>query len=120
MLRAVAALDTEQVREGDAELSEARLHYVEAGEGPLVVLLHGFPEFWYSWRFQIPALAAAGFRVVAPDMRGYNTSSKPQGVAAYDVDRLALDVRDLVQERGTQAARVAVMTGAPRLHGSRR
>ena len=50
------------------DLGEVRLHYVEAGEGPLVVLLHGFPEFWYSWRFQIPALAGAGFRVVAPDM----------------------------------------------------
>jgi epoxide hydrolase 4 len=103
----VAALGTDHLREGYAELSETRLHYVEAGEGPLVVLLHGFPEFWYGWRFQIPALAAAGFRVVAPDMRGYNTSSKPPGVAAYDVDRLAVDVRDLIQERGAQAARVA-------------
>jgi len=107
MLDAVAALGTDQLREGYADLSETRLHYVEAGEGPLVVLLHGFPEFWYGWRLQIPALAAAGFRVVAPDMRGYNTSSKPPGVAAYDVDRLAVDVRDLIQERGAQAARVA-------------
>jgi epoxide hydrolase 4 len=103
----VAPLGTDDLREGYADLSETRLHYVEAGEGPLVVLLHGFPEFWYGWRFQIPALAAAGFRVVAPDMRGYNTSSKPPGVAAYDVDRLAVDVRDLIQERGAQAARVA-------------
>src|SRR6059058_4801615 len=95
------------LREGYAEIGDQRLHYVEAGEGPLVVLLHGFPEFWYGWRLQIPALAAAGFRVVAPDMRGYNTSSKPPGVAAYDVDRLAVDVRDLIQERGARAARVA-------------
>ena len=58
-----------------------RLHYVEAGDGPLVVLLHGFPEFWYGWRLQIAPLAAAGFRVVAPDLRGYNLSSKPDGVA---------------------------------------
>ena len=107
MLEVVAALGTDQLREDYADLSETRLHYVEAGEGPLVVLLHGFPEFWYGWRFQIPALAAAGFRVVAPDIRGYNTSSKPPGVAAYDVDRLAVDVRDLIQERGAQAARVA-------------
>ena len=57
-----------------------RLHYVEAGDGPLVLLLHGFPEFWYGWRLQIPPLAAAGFRVVAPDTRGYNLSSKPEGV----------------------------------------
>src|SRR5437588_9010294 len=99
MLRAVAATGTDQLRDGYAELGEVRLHYVEAGEGPLVVLLHGFPEFWFGWRFQIPALAAAGFRVVAPDMRGYNLSSRPRGVAAYDVDRLAADVRDLVHER---------------------
>ena len=56
-----------------------RLHYVEAGDGPLIVLLHGFPEFWYGWRLQIQALAAAGFRVVAPDMRGYNLSSTAEG-----------------------------------------
>jgi epoxide hydrolase 4 len=75
------------VREGYAEVGGQRLHYVEAGEGPLVVLLHGFPEFWYGWRRQIRPLAAAGFRVVAPDMRGYNLSSKPGGVAAYDSGR---------------------------------
>ena len=69
------------LREGYAEIGDQRLHYVEAGEGPLVVLLHGFPEFWYGWRQQIEPLAAAGFRVVAPDMRGYNLSSKPDGVA---------------------------------------
>ena len=103
----MTAFDLDQLRHGYAELSEARLHYVEAGEGPLVVLLHGFPEFWYGWRFQIPALAAAGFRVVAPDLRGYNTSSKPRGVAAYDLDRLALDVRDLIRERGARTARLA-------------
>jgi epoxide hydrolase 4 len=88
--------------EGYADLREVRLHYVEAGEGPLVVLLHGFPEFWYGWRHQIPALAARGFRVVAPDLRGYNTSSKPRDVAAYDAERLAGDVRDLVRERGEE------------------
>ena len=58
-----------------ADLGDVRLHYVEAGEGPLV--LHGFPQFWYQWRHQIPALVEAGFRVVAPDMRGYNLSDKP-------------------------------------------
>ena len=70
-----------ELREGYADVGDVRLHYVEAGEGPLVVLLHGFPEFWYGWREQIGPLAAAGFRVVAPDMRGYNLSSKPDGVA---------------------------------------
>jgi epoxide hydrolase 4 len=95
------------VQEGYAELGEVRLHYVEEGEGPLVVLLHGFPEFWFSWRFQIPALAAAGFRVVAPDMRGYNLSSRPSKVAAYDTDRLAADVRGLIRELGAERALLA-------------
>ena len=104
MLPAVAATGTDQLRDGYADLSEVRLHYVEAGEGPLVVLLHGFPEFWFSWRFQLPALAAAGFRAVAPDMRGYNLSSKPAGVSAYDTERLAADVRELILERGAKSA----------------
>jgi epoxide hydrolase 4 len=95
------------VREGYADLSEVQLHYVEAGDGPLVVLLHGFPEFWYGWRLQIKALAAAGFRVVAPDMRGYNLSSRPEDVSDYDIDKLAGDVRDLVSERGAQSAMLA-------------
>jgi pimeloyl-ACP methyl ester carboxylesterase len=95
------------VREGYADLSDVRLHYVEAGEGPLVVLLHGFPEFWYGWRLQIKALAAAGFRVVAPDMRGYNLSSRPKGIRHYDIEKLAGDVRDLVHERGAQSALLA-------------
>jgi epoxide hydrolase 4 len=104
---AVTTLETTELRSGYAELGEVRLHYVEAGEGPLVVLLHGFPELWFSWRFQIPALVAAGFRVVAPDMRGYNLSSKPRGASAYDTDRLAADVRDLIHERGAERALVA-------------
>jgi pimeloyl-ACP methyl ester carboxylesterase len=95
------------MRDGYADVGEVRLHYVEAGEGPLVVLLHGFPEFWYGWRAQIDGLAAAGFRVVAPDLRGYNLSSKPPGVGAYDLDRLAADVRGLVRERGEERACVA-------------
>ena len=92
------------LREGYAEVGDQRLHYVEAGEGPLVVLLHGFPEFWYGWRLQLHPLAAAGFRVVAPDLRGYNLSSKPDGVAAYDSGPLAADIRGLVQERGAHSA----------------
>jgi epoxide hydrolase 4 len=103
----VATLDMAGLRDGYADLGEVRLHYVEAGEGPLVVLLHGFPEFWFSWRFQIPALASAGLRVVAPDMRGYNLSTRPSGVPAYDIDRLAGDVRDLIHERGAKSAFLA-------------
>ncbi len=70
------------------------LNVAEAGpsDGALVILLHGFPEFWFGWRHQIGALAAAGYRVVVPDQRGYNLSDKPKGVAQYDVDRIAADV----------------------------
>ena len=74
------------------------LHIVMAGpsNGPLVLLLHGFPEFWYGWRKQIPALAAAGYHVWAPDQRGYIYSDKPAGIAAYDFETLAKDVVGLI------------------------
>jgi pimeloyl-ACP methyl ester carboxylesterase len=91
----------------EAATNGVRLHYVEAGDGPLVVLLHGFPEFWYSWRHQIPALAAAGFRVIAPDLRGYNESDKPPGVDAYRTETLVDDVDALIRHAG--AARAAVV-----------
>jgi pimeloyl-ACP methyl ester carboxylesterase len=91
-------------REGYADVNDQRLHYVEAGDGPLIVLLHGFPEFWYAWRRQIQPLAAAGFRVIAPDMRGYNLSSKPDGVASYEVDKMAADISGLIKERGARSA----------------
>ncbi len=82
------------------------LHTVQAGpqDGPLVLLLHGFPEFWYGWREQIPALAEAGYRVWAPDQRGYNLSAHPRGVRAYTIDRLADAVRGLIQQRGREKA----------------
>ncbi len=89
-----------------ADLGDVRLHYVEAGSGPLVVLLHGFPEFWYSWRYQIPALAAAGFHAVAPDMRGFNWSDKPPGVHSYRVEVLARDVERLIRACGATHAAV--------------
>jgi len=89
-----------------ADLGDARLHYVEAGEGPLVVLLHGFPQFWYMWRFQIPALAEAGFRVVVPDMRGYNLSDKPPKVSDYHVELLARDAERLIRACGEETATV--------------
>jgi len=93
-----------ELREGYAELGDVTLHYVEAGDGPLVVLLHGFPEFWYGWRRQIAPLVAAGYRVVAPDTRGYNLSSKPEDFHDYAVDLLAADIRDLIKERGEESA----------------
>jgi pimeloyl-ACP methyl ester carboxylesterase len=89
-----------------ADLGDVRLHYVEVGEGPLVLLLHGFPQFWYQWRHQIPALVEAGFRVVAPDMRGYNLSDKPAGVRAYRVELLARDVERLILACGGGTADV--------------
>jgi pimeloyl-ACP methyl ester carboxylesterase len=84
-----------------ANVNGIRMHYVAQGEGPLVVLLHGFPEFWYSWRHQIPFLAKK-YRVVAPDMRGYNETDKPG--AGYDVDTLAEDIVCLIRHLGAEKA----------------
>ncbi len=83
-----------------------RLHYVEAGAGPLVMLLHGFPEYWYSWHRQIRSLVAAGFHVVAPDLRGYNFSDKPCGVRAYRVEALLADAAGLIRRTGESSATV--------------
>ncbi|MBX0323689.1 alpha/beta fold hydrolase [Halomicroarcula sp. F13] len=90
------------------ETNGVELHAVTAGpeDGELVVLLHGFPEFWYAWHHQIPPLAEAGYRVVAPDMRGYNRSEKPDGVAAYHVDELVGDVVGLVRAFDRTSAHV--------------
>ena len=68
-----------------------RLHCVVSGEGPLVVLLHGFPECWYSWRHQLAALAEAGFRAVAPDMRGYGQTDRPEAIDQYTLFQLVGD-----------------------------
>ena len=89
-----------------ANAGEVRLHCAATGprDGPLVVLLHGFPECWISWRHQLPALAAAGFRAVAPDLRGYGGSDKPRAVGAYRVERLARDVTGLLSSLGRERA----------------
>lgn len=94
------------VKHGMIDVGTVRLHYVEAGSGPLVVLLHGFPEFWYSWRHQIPVLANAGYRAVAVDMRGYNLSDKPKGVDAYHVEIIAEDISKLIRGLGEERATV--------------
>ena len=91
----------------EAKVGEIRLHWVEQGTGPLVVLLHGFPEFWYAWRNQIPALAAAGFRVVAPDLRGYNLSERPEGIESYAIEKVAGDIAALIAHLGAERASVA-------------
>ena len=80
------------------------LNVLEDGEGPLVVLCHGFPELAYSWRHQIPALASAGFRVIAPDMRGFGRSSAPREIEAYDVVTLCADMTGLLDRLGEQSA----------------
>lgn len=86
--------------------SGARFHVAEAGEGPLVLFLHGFPQFWWAWRFQLTALAAAGYRAVAADMRGYGASDKPP--RGYDLVTLAQDTSGLIRALG---ARDAVVVG---------
>ncbi|MFD2933186.1 alpha/beta fold hydrolase [Spirosoma flavum] len=88
------------------ETNGIKLHVVQAGldDGPLVILLHGFPEFWYGWKKQIDSLADAGFCVWAPDQRGYNLSDKPTGVDAYGIDTLAADVVGLIDAAGRKKA----------------
>jgi pimeloyl-ACP methyl ester carboxylesterase len=90
------------------QAGEVRLHCAAMGprDGPLVVLLHGFPECWVTWRNQLPALAAAGFRAVAPDMRGYGGSDKPRGVSAYAMEKLVGDVSGLIAALGRERADV--------------
>ena len=105
MTDALTNLDS-SVRHGYAQVGDVRLHYAEAGEGPrLVVLLHGFPECWYSWRHQLKALGER-FHVVAPDMRGYNLSDKPPRVEDYRVGRLVDDVTGLIRHLGAREAAV--------------
>jgi pimeloyl-ACP methyl ester carboxylesterase len=90
-------------------VGEVALHVVEAGperDAPLVVLLHGFPEFWWSWRRQLRALSEAGFHVVAPDLRGFHLSDKPRAVRAYRLDALADDVAGLIRACGASKASV--------------
>jgi pimeloyl-ACP methyl ester carboxylesterase len=81
-----------------------RLHYVACGEGPTVILVHGFPESWYSWREQLPALAAAGYRAIAIDVRGYGRSSKPVQVDDYRMICKVADLADLVRVLGCGTA----------------
>jgi pimeloyl-ACP methyl ester carboxylesterase len=95
-----------ELSHGHAAVNGVHLHYVEAGAGPLVVLLHGFPEHWRCWRYQIGPLAEAGFRVVAPDLRGYNESDRPLAVADYRLPLLVEDVAGLIAHFGAERAAV--------------
>lgn len=91
-------------QDGYADSAGVKIHYVTRGKGPLVILIHGFPDYWYSWRDQIPALAEH-FQVVAIDQRGYNLSGQPQGVENYTIEKLVADVVAVVkhfkQEKAT-------------------
>ena len=91
-----------------------RLRVALAGKGPLVVLVHGWPESWYSWRHQIPALVAGGYRVAAPDVRGYGGSDKPHSVEAYAIKEMCADIAGLVTALGeTRAILIGHDWGAP-------
>ncbi|MER7755131.1 alpha/beta hydrolase [Kitasatospora sp. NPDC097643] len=92
------------LRHRTVEAPAGRLHLVEQGTGPLVLLVHGFPESWYSWRRQLPALAAAGYRAVALDVRGYGRSSKPAATDAYRMLDLVEDNVALVRALGEKRA----------------
>jgi pimeloyl-ACP methyl ester carboxylesterase len=96
------------------ETNGIRLRVALAGKGPLVVLVHGWPESWYSWRHQIPALAAAGYRVATPDVRGYGGSDKPEPIAAYAIQEMCADIAGLVTALGeTRAILIGHDWGAP-------
>jgi pimeloyl-ACP methyl ester carboxylesterase len=97
-------VDLSRIAHNTIVINGINLHVVQAGDptAPLVILLHGFPEFWYGWRHQIEPLAEVGFRVWVPDQRGYNLSDKPQGVPAYNLDILAQDVIGLIDAAGRE------------------
>ena len=89
-----------------AQIGGVKLHYAKAGDGErLVILLHGFPEFWHSWRYQLDVLSDK-FTVVAPDLRGYNWSDKPAGIDSYRIDRLMDDVLGLIRHFGHEQAAI--------------
>ena len=101
----LAAQFTERVEHGYAENGDVRIHYASYGEGPLVVMIHGFPDFWYTWRDQMEGLGDE-FRVVAIDLRGYNRSGQPSGVEQYDMSLLVEDVAAVVRHLGQDRATV--------------
>ncbi|MGA8212538.1 MAG: alpha/beta fold hydrolase [Candidatus Sulfotelmatobacter sp.] len=89
------------------EVNGIKMHIAEQGEGPLIVLAHGWPELWYSWRHVLPALAAAGYQAVAPDMRGYGQTDAPANIQDYTQPQLVGDVVGLVHALGYEQAVIA-------------
>ena len=94
----------EEFTSGKLKANGIEISYVEKGTGPLILMCHGFPESWYSWRHQIPALAAGGYRAVALDMRGYGGTSKPEEIEAYTISNLVGDVAQAVNALGESSA----------------
>ncbi len=88
-----------EIRHEFVRVNGIRIHYVTMGNGPLIVLLYGFPEFWYSWRYQIPTLSKQ-FKVVDLDMRGYGETEKPVEIDAYKIEKIVKDIVELVYGLG--------------------
>ena len=95
--------DSDLGKHGYAQSGDVKIHYVTKGEGPLLVMIHGFPDYWYTWREQIPALSEH-FQVVAMDQRGYNLSGKPEGLARYQMEELVQDVEAVIKHFGKKKA----------------
>jgi pimeloyl-ACP methyl ester carboxylesterase len=93
----------DRVEHGYADSAGVRIHYASLGQGPLIVMLHGFPDFWYTWRHQMEALSPS-YQVVAVDLRGYNLSDKPKGVESYDMSLLVSDVAGVIRHLGRDKA----------------
>jgi pimeloyl-ACP methyl ester carboxylesterase len=92
-----------RVGHGFTENGGVKIHYAELGEGPLVLMIHGFPDYWYSWRHQMAGLADA-YRTVAVDLRGYNLSDQPEGIEAYDMSLLVGDIAAVIRHLGEDSA----------------
>lgn len=92
-------------KHGFAESGDVKIHYVTMGEGPLLVMIHGFPDYWFTWREQMPELAKR-FQVVAIDQRGYNKSDQPEGVANYAMNKLVGDIRAVIEHFDRKSATI--------------
>jgi len=93
-----------QITHRTIDTNGIRLHVAEAGQGPLVLLIHGFPELWYSWRHQLPALAEAGYHAVAPDVRGYGQSERPEAIEQYSLKNMLPDFTGILDALGEKTA----------------
>jgi epoxide hydrolase 4 len=106
VLPAVAADVESRVRHGHADNNGVKIHYASLGSGPLIVMIHGFPDYWYTWRDQMEGLSDR-YQVVAIDQRGYNLSDKPEGVENYDLRLLVSDVAAVIKSLGRDKAIIA-------------